>query len=55
MRPYCLFAMRYGELLYDLNAQPLAGNDDPFQAADLLWWKDYATRHDLPGVGVAMW
>jgi hypothetical protein len=49
MRPFCLFALRYGELLYDLGARPLEGDENPFQTFAAVWWKDYATRRDLPG------
>ncbi|HEY5313435.1 MAG TPA: hypothetical protein VIK18_13000, partial [Pirellulales bacterium] len=49
MRPYCLFALRYGELLYDLAARPLEGDENPFQTDAAVWWQDYATRRDLSG------
>jgi hypothetical protein len=48
MTRYCAFAMRYGELLYDLAARPLEGEVIPFRVEAPVWWRDYVTVRPLP-------
>ena len=49
MSRYCAFAMRYGELLYDVKARPLLGEMNPFGVAAPVWWQGYVTVRPLPG------
>ncbi len=49
MSRYCAFAMRYGELLYDLSAHPLVGASIPFAVTAPVWWENYVTLRQLSG------